>query len=142
MQKKFKCLICNNEFNVDDAIISKEQIKSEHLNTKISGRIVTRTYLDTHYNIRYCQHCHIKKTLIFKVGMIIIWILLPVTHFICSFEKFIDNDDILDLLVKLLLVYPLNCLFVSIGFVFIYNTIYKVDIDKAIENNAVDNPLF
>ena len=47
----FRCPSCRKQFNINDATIIPINTKSEHVGTKISGRVVTRTYRDTYHHV-------------------------------------------------------------------------------------------
>lgn len=57
----FVCPYCGKEHNIAEAKIEKILASSKHVSTKISGRIVTRTYQDSYYNIRFCTKCYKRK---------------------------------------------------------------------------------
>jgi hypothetical protein len=54
---KCNCPICHRECDTEDTVIIDIVTKSQHLNTKIRGRKVVRTYIDTHFYVRECKRC-------------------------------------------------------------------------------------
>ena len=75
----FICPKCGKKVLIKDARIIPIQTKSEHVDTKIKGRMVQRTYRDTFHAIRFCNECAKKKHKYSKIGLLIMFCFIPLS---------------------------------------------------------------
>lgn len=132
----FICPYCGKEHNITDAKIDKILASSKHVSTKISGRIVTRTYQDSYYNIRFCAKCYKRKK---RTKIILYSSILALFTILYGIHYFGNLDgSILGFLGFLVLLYFL--VFLGIGLLnwILDKTIYDIDFEDAANNNAIE----
>ena len=131
----YKCPYCGEEHRIDDYVAVKKKIDSKQISTKISGKIVTRTYLDSYVNIRVCSKCSKKKKLVEGIVNVICFIIIPV---IFSINYFVKKDaSIQNFLGTILALYFIMLIIEAIVRLFIENSFFNIDIEKAFNDNAI-----
>lgn len=132
----FKCPYCGEEYNITDAKVEKVLASSKHVGTKISGRIVTRTYMESYYNVRFCPNCYKHKHRTKKILYSAIFLIATTLYAIHYFGKI--GGSVWDFLGFLLLLYILISLGVGVLNWVLDKTIYDVDFENAHKNNAIE----
>lgn len=132
----FICPYCGKEHNINDAKIEKILASSKHVSTKISGRIVTRTYQDSYYNIRFCTKCYKRKMRTKTILYSSIFVLSTILYGIHYFGNL--DSSILGFLGFLVLLYFLVFLGVGVLNWILDKTIYNIDFEDAANNNAIE----
>ncbi len=132
----FRCPYCNKEHNIIDAKIEPILASSKYVSTKVSGRIVTRTYQDTYYNIRFCTKCYKHKTM---TKLILYCSILALSTILYGIHYFSNLDgSILGFLGFLILLYLLVLIGIGALNWLLDKTIYDVDLEYAANNNAIE----
>lgn len=132
----FVCPYCGKEHNITDAKIEKILASSKHVSTKISGRIVTRIYQNSYYNVRFCSKCYKRKM---RTKTILYGSILALSTILYGIHYFGNlGGSILGFLGFLILLYFL--VFLGIGALnwILDKTIYDVDFENAAKNNAIE----
>ena len=132
----FICPYCDKEHNIADAKTEKILASSKHVSTKISGRIVTRTYQDSYYNIRFCAKCYKRKKMIKTILYCLILALSTLlygSHYLGNL-----NGSIWGFLGFLILLYFLILLVIGVLNWILDKTIFDVDFENAANNNAIE----
>lgn len=132
----FICPYCGKEHKIIDAKIEKILASSKHISTKISGRIVTRTYQDSYYNIRFCAKCYKRKMRTKTILYSSIFVLSTILYGIHYFGNL--GGSVLVFLGFLILLYLLVLLGVGVLNWILDKTIYNVDFEDAANNNAIE----
>lgn len=83
----FICPDCGKKFKVNDAVIVKIQTESQHVSTEFHGRIVARKYRNIYYNIRFCSSCAKRRKNVSKIGLIIMFVIIPLVVGVWSLCK-------------------------------------------------------
>ena len=141
----FKCPYCGKEYDIKDAVVEKILASSEHTSTKIRGRKITYTYIDSYYYVRFCAKCHKRKTATKKVifGSIFITAFIYFVINIFKNGSFEDGLDIMAFILIAFMLYFLLRLVVGVILWVLDKTIYAVDFEEAHKNNAIEphNPI-
>ena len=127
---KCNCPICHRECNTEDTVIIDTVTKSQHLNTKIRGRKVVSTYMDTHYYVRECKRCASLQK----------WIkyIINITIFVVFGILFFDPNDIgMSILGGALMIFLVWLIFGNLLYFIIYKIFFEPDIDYAYDHNAL-----
>lgn len=133
----FNCPICDRESNINEASIEPVTTSSKHIGTKIRGRVVTRTYRDTYYNVRICPKCNKRKIKVDRIILGFVLIVLPTLYSIFYFVNS-DNNGIVNFILLMVLPIPLALLFIYIILSKIINALFfDIKIKKTEENNAI-----
>lgn len=132
----FKCPYCGEEYNITDAKVEKVLASSKHVSTKISGRIVTRTYVDSYYNVRFCPSCYKRKNITKKILYSSIFVIATILYAIHYFGNL--GGSFGRFLGFLLLLYFLISLGVGALNWILDKTIYDVDFENTHKNNAIE----
>lgn len=132
----FICPYCGKEHNITDAKVEKILASSKHVSTKISGRIVTRTYQDSYYKVRFCAKCYKRKK---RTKTILYSSILALSTILYGIHYFRNLDgSILGFLGFLVLLYFLVLLGIGVLNWILDKTIYDVDFESAVKNNAIE----
>ena len=131
----FKCPYCGKEHKISEAKIDL-LITSKHIDTKISGRFVTRTYKDTYYKIRCCEKCLKSKNRI-KISFYALIFIASTIFYSVSHSELL-SESVGSFLGFMLLMYLL--VFLGIGCLnwLLNKTVYDIDIEEARKNNAIE----
>ena len=142
----FRCPSCRKQFNINDATVIPINTKSEHVGTKISGRVVTRTYSDTYYHVRFCKSCAKKRI---KRQRTIIWstisilVALLILYYIFNWDKVMAHGGIGNAIGMLFVFAFLGLIvFAIVGWITHLLFDKTIDIEQAAKDNALKNPLF
>lgn len=134
---KFRCPVCNKEF---DTVFAEEEsicIKSEKYPTEFHGRLVVRQYRDTYVKVRVCKKCHDRRKRNLKIFISLLILAFIIFNIIYGVNYFCNNNNgignYVGILFLMLLISPL-----IMGIpLWIYSKITEIDISSAIKGNAI-----